>query len=84
MAQIVPTTNDAENARVRAYNAGVATVVNARAAAGKHVALVDMYGAFTANAACKTAYMSDQLHPQDAGYAVMADVWYAAIGTLLR
>jgi len=27
--------------------------------------------------------MTDNLHPKDAGYTVMANTWYAAIGGLL-
>jgi hypothetical protein len=58
-------------------------LVKARADAGKHVIMVDMYGAFTKNNDYKTAYMQDELHPKDAGYVVMAGVWYDAIGSLL-
>ncbi len=43
-----------------------------------------MYGAFTADAGYKTALMADRLHPKDAGYLVIANVWYQAIGALLR
>lgn len=84
IAQIVPTKTDAENARVQAYNADIPGIVSARANAGKHIVMVDMYSAFTADAAYKTKYLSDNLHPTDAGYVVMGDVWYAAIGPLLR
>jgi hypothetical protein len=38
-----------------------------------------MYAGFTTHADQKTAFMSDLLHPNDAGYVVMDDVWYAAI-----
>jgi lysophospholipase L1-like esterase len=84
VAQIVPTTDDAENVKVREYNAAIPALVAARASAGRHVAMVDMYAAFTANAAYKTALMADKLHPKDAGYTVMAATWYAAVGPLLR
>ena len=66
------------------FNAAIPALVQERAAAGKHVALVDMYGAFTARADFKTSLMFDRVHPKDAGYQVMSDVWYAAIGALLR
>jgi lysophospholipase L1-like esterase len=46
--------------------------------------MVDMYSAFTSNADFKAKYLSDNLHPTDAGYVVMAGVWYAAIGPLLH
>lgn len=83
VAQIVPTKVDSTNDRVKAYNAAIPALVKARADAGKHITMVDMYGAFTKNADYKTAYMKDDLHPQDAGYVVMANTWYAAIGSLL-
>jgi len=31
-----------------------------------------------------TADYGDTLHPNDAGYQVMANIWYAAIGPVLR
>jgi lysophospholipase L1-like esterase len=84
VAQITPALDDAQNVRIQAYNAGIADLVKTRANAGKHIAMVDMYGAFTANPNYKTEYMGDNLHPIDAGHAKMADVWYARIGGLLR
>jgi lysophospholipase L1-like esterase len=84
VARIVPTTTDSTNARVQTYNNAIPNLVSTRAAAGKHIAMVDMYAAFTATANYKTALMNDDLHPNDAGYMVMAQTWYAAIGGLLR
>jgi lysophospholipase L1-like esterase len=84
LAQIVPTTDDGENVNVKAYNDAMPALVKTRTDAGKHVVLVDMYDAFLANANYKAQYMSDKLHPRDAGYSEMADVWYAAIGPLFR
>jgi lysophospholipase L1-like esterase len=83
VAQIVPTTDDAQNQRVAAYNAAIVGLVQTRADAGKHVIKVDMYAAFTNNANYKTEYMNDKLHPKDAGYVVMANAWYDAIGSVL-
>ena len=56
---------------------------DARADAGKHITIVDMYGGFTMNASYKTAHMNDKLHPKDAGYVAMANIWRAAVGNLL-
>ena len=42
-----------------------------------------MYAAFTANTNYKTALMNDELHPNSAGYVVMASTWYAAISSYL-
>ena len=83
VAQIVPTTDDNENPRVMTYNGAIPGLVKTRADAGKHVTIVDMYGAFTKNANYKTELMTDKLHPKDAGYAVMAGVWWDAVGKLL-
>ena len=87
VAQIVPiqkATPDTRNMQIQAFNAPIPGLVKTRADAGKHVKVVDMYGAFTANPNYSTAYLANQLHPNDTGYAVMADTWYAAIGSLLH
>ena len=70
--------------KVKAYNDAIPGLVKTRADAGKHVITVDMYGGFQANVNYKTDYMNDNLHPKDAGYVKMADIWYAAIGPLFR
>jgi lysophospholipase L1-like esterase len=80
VAQLVPTTNDGINGRVMTYNNAIPNLVQQLANAGKHVVMVNMYGAFTANSSYKTALMADTLHPNNAGYAVMAQTWYQAIG----
>ena len=84
VAQLTPTTTDSENTRFQAYNAAIPAMVQQRAAAGKHVILVDMYSAFTANANYKTALMNDNIHPNATGYGVMGDTWYNAIASFLR
>ncbi len=76
VAQIVPQRKampDTKNLQVQAYNAAIPPLVKARADAGKHVVMVDMYGAFTANPDYSTAYLVDRLHPNDTGYQVMAN-----------
>ena len=83
VAQLVPTTNDTTNGRVRTYNNAIPGLVQSRAMAGKHIVVVDMYAAFTGNTSYKTALMADELHPNNAGYAVMAQTWYEAIRTYL-
>jgi lysophospholipase L1-like esterase len=79
VAQIIPTTTDATNTRVMAYNAAMPALIDQRAAAGKHVQLVNMYGAFTARADYKTSLMTDDLHPNAVGYGLLGDTWYNAI-----
>jgi lysophospholipase L1-like esterase len=83
VAQITPTGTDAENLLVQAYNAAIPGLVQTRAAAGKHVILVDMYAALSANPAYRTADMADGLHPNDTGYGVLGDAWYAALAPYL-
>ena len=83
LAQMVPTTDDNENKRVQAFNDAMPAMVKTYADSGKHVILVDIYGAYTKNTNFKTALLANKLHPSDAGYAVMADTWWAAIGNLL-
>jgi lysophospholipase L1-like esterase len=59
------------------YNNALPGIVDARAAAGQHFVLVDMSQMPTSDLG------GDDLHPNDQGYAYMADVWYAAIADLL-
>lgn len=54
------------------FNSQLPAIVQARANAGKHVALVDM-GALT------TADLSGTLHPNDTGYQLMSNAWDASI-----
>ena len=84
VAQIVPQTDDVANVRVRAYNAAIPDLVKTRAAAGKHIAMVDMYSAFVQNPNFKNDLMCDRLHPKGPAYEIMASTWYAAIGPSLK
>lgn len=84
VAQITPTQQDPLNARNQAYNAAILAVVKARADAGKHVALVDMYSAFVKDPAYKSRYLADRLHPNAAGYRVMSDTWNTVVHDLLH
>jgi lysophospholipase L1-like esterase len=84
VAQITPTQSDDSEARVRAYNAMIPALVQARAAAGKHVAMVDVFSRFVANPDYRTAYFGSEVHPNGAGYVVLGDAWYSAVGPLLR
>lgn len=79
LAQIVPTQTDGTNQAIRNYNAALPALVSERTAQGHHITLIDMFGSFTSNANYKQAWMGDNLHPNEAGYAKMAEVWYTAI-----
>ena len=83
VAQLTPTQDPVLNARIETLNAAIAQQVGALAAAGRHVAVVDMYTPFVTTPDYQNALLADRLHPNDAGYAVMANVWYEAIQGLL-
>jgi lysophospholipase L1-like esterase len=59
------------------YNDAIPAVVMQRADAGKHVIMVDQFTDFPMNE------LADGIHPNQAGYDRMAQVWYAAIENLL-
>jgi lysophospholipase L1-like esterase len=73
VAQLVPVNDADEDARARGYNEIVAAIVAQHRAAGEDIRLVDMHAAVT------LADLSDKLHPNEAGYAKMAQVWFDAI-----
>jgi lysophospholipase L1-like esterase len=78
VAQILPLLRSARlNAEVVAYNATIPRIVQAEVAQGKHVHYVDMYDAVP------PSMLPDRIHPNDAGYAVMAKVWLYALLPLL-
>jgi len=83
VSSIIPIKDDNTNQRVKTYNATIPTTVSAAAAAGKHVVFVDNYAALSADSSWKTKYMYDNLHPNDAGYALLGQTWYAAISAVL-
>jgi lysophospholipase L1-like esterase len=87
VAQIVPQQKadaDTKNMQVEAFNAAIPALVKARADAGKHVVMVDMHGAFTSVPNYSSVLLADRLHPTPQGFTVMANTWYAAIGSFLR
>jgi lysophospholipase L1-like esterase len=81
VAQIVP--RQQNNGPTEAYNAGIPALVEERAAEGDHVVLADMYTPFVSNPGGANALLNDIVHPNDAGYAVMAEAWYEAIESVL-
>ncbi|NLT53294.1 MAG: SGNH hydrolase, partial [Actinomycetales bacterium] len=61
------------DSQVRQFNAAVPGIVQARAAAGRRVYLVDMYSALT------MSDLADGVHPNAGGYTKMANAWWAAL-----
>jgi lysophospholipase L1-like esterase len=83
LAQIVPTKTDGTNNTIKTYNAAMPNLVSTRASQGRHILLVDMYGAFTKDTNYKNTLLGDNLHPNQAGYNLMADVWFKALDPYL-
>jgi lysophospholipase L1-like esterase len=59
-------------------NALLPGLVSAKSAAGYKIYLVDHAARFKADPNWKTNLMSDNLHPNDAGYDLMAQEWFTA------
>jgi lysophospholipase L1-like esterase len=72
LANLIVSTNTVVEANEPAFNAAIPGIVQSEQAAGKHVAFVDM-------SALTTADLADALHPNDAGYQLMADAWNKGI-----
>ncbi|RKS68270.1 lysophospholipase L1-like esterase [Actinomadura pelletieri DSM 43383] len=72
VSTLVPSKNAAVQARIDAFNKQIPGVVAQRARTGKHVAVVDMNEVTTGD-------LADYLHPNDRGYAKMADEFGDAI-----
>jgi len=75
VAKIIPFQNG--DANVATFNNGMAPMIQSKITAGKHVLLVDLNTGFPQSG------FSDNLHPNNTGYAWMAGVWYDAIKTFL-
>jgi lysophospholipase L1-like esterase len=84
LAQIVPTRTDGTNNAVKTYNAAMPNLVSTRVSKGQHILLVDMYTAFTKDANYKQSLFADNLHPNQAGYNAMAEVWFQALSPYLH
>ncbi|MES1207949.1 MAG: SGNH/GDSL hydrolase family protein, partial [Pseudomonadota bacterium] len=79
VANVIPA-NGTQNGLTQTFNAAVPGVIQARASKGKHIVGVDMYAAMKS---WSTTIYKDSEHPNDAGYSIMANVWFNAIKTLL-
>ena len=69
---------DGNDPQTIAFNDSVETIVNNRIAAGDDLIMVDMEHALN-----YPADLSDGVHPNDNGYAKMANVWFDALTTIL-
>jgi lysophospholipase L1-like esterase len=84
VAKMVPATNDDFNVLAKAYYEGIDRVAKVRIDGGKHVVVVDMPTPMMSKPDWKKALYFDRLHPNDAGCAVEADVWYEALKNIFR
>ena len=79
LAKIILTSNDEiVNTRIRAYNLLLGDIVQAWADAGYSIADANMTDALD-----YSMNMSSWLHPNDSGYARIANVWYDALENVL-
>ncbi|KAL8689816.1 MAG: hypothetical protein Q9224_004554, partial [Gallowayella concinna] len=72
VAQIINAANANTESLIQKYNNAIPGVVSQRAKAGHKVMVVDMRGITSAD-------LKDGLHPNEAGYQKMADVWFKGI-----
>lgn len=79
VASLVPSQDEGFDARAKAYNDALPRLVAERVAKGRRVAFVDMLAAFRATPEFRTKLLADMLHPNDAGYAVMAETWATVV-----
>jgi lysophospholipase L1-like esterase len=75
VALIVPNTNSADDALITSFNSALAARVAQLQATKSNLYLVDMNSAFKQNASWRSTYFADEVHPNDAGYQVMAAEW---------
>ncbi|KUN91618.1 FG-GAP-like repeat-containing protein [Streptomyces caeruleatus] len=73
VAKLIPTGKAGLQPRIDAYNAALTDVVGQLQSEKKHVLLVDMERVLVSDG------LENDAHPTDAGYAKMADAWYAGV-----
>jgi lysophospholipase L1-like esterase len=73
VSSLAPVLDEVVQRRVDTFNTEVPRLVAERAAAGHDIRYVDIA------ATLSTADLADDLHPNDRGYAKMADAWFSAL-----
>jgi len=67
-------------AKIQDFNSRLPGIITTRAGQGRSITLVNMY---SQSGLVAGDFGSDGVHPVDAGYDKMADVWYGAVAPLL-
>src|SRR5690606_14762306 len=76
VALIVPNTDDTVDARIVLYNATLKAMLQNYQSTKSNLYIVDMYSAFVSNPNWATEWFhADGIHPNDAGFRVMASKW---------
>jgi lysophospholipase L1-like esterase len=68
----------AQGTKIPTYNNAIPPMVEKRAAEGKHIMFADVTVGWDSN----TMFGDDDLHPNWAGYNLMGNLWYKAVGGL--
>jgi lysophospholipase L1-like esterase len=79
VAQLPPLTQPSHDANVQRLNADLVPLLAAQRALGYRVSWVDCHGVLDV-----TRDMSDDTHPNDAGFEKIAHVWHEGIRDVLR
>jgi lysophospholipase L1-like esterase len=87
VAQPIPSRGDGSKGddttlsnRIKTYDDAIPAVVKAKADAGKHIFVVDMFTPFNPN---KVSLLEDQWHPNLQGYVLLGTQWYQVLQSLL-
>lgn len=78
VALIIPR-NDANDSRTVTYNALLKSSLDSARLTKSNLFYADMYSRFTFNASWVADYMTDTLHPNSAGYAIIGNQWFSCI-----
>lgn len=83
LCAIIPR-KDGNDPQTQSLNDEIVKLANIRSANGDRINLVDMHEQFASVSNWETALMADNLHPNDAGYALMAETFFDAIAPYLN
>ncbi len=79
LGTLLPVIDDTKNVLASQVNLLLPDIVDSRFSRDFTIYLVDHYSRFVSNTNWQDAYMSDELHPSDRGYEIMAEEWYATL-----